>query len=323
MTAEPLACPRCASPVEAEDLRCPICSQTCPATQPADAPETRVEVLRCDGCGAAVAYDARTRSPRCAFCGSTVHLEAPEDPLEQTEDLLPFTVTPASATEAFRRWLGSLGFFRPSDLRSASQLESIRPLWWVAWVVDGEADVSWSADSDHGAHRADWAPQAGRTPMCFDAVVVPATRGLTADETGRLADSYDLSGASTQVDDRPPGAVTEHFDVQRSFARRHVLDAVDGLASGRILEGHVPGRRFRNLHTSMLLRRLATRRVAFPSYVLAYRYRDRLYRLVLSGQDETCLLGSAPWSIAKILTVVGVGALAGALLLLGILALAA
>jgi hypothetical protein len=322
VTAQPLACPRCDSPVEAEDLRCPICSQACPATRPADAPETRVEVLRCDGCGAAVAYDARSRSPRCAFCGSAVRLEAPEDPLEQTEALLPFTVTPAFATEAFRRWIGSLGFFRPSDLRSASQLESIRPLWWVAWVVDGEAEVSWTADSDHGAPRADWAPHAGRTTMRFDAVVVPATRGLSPDEAGRLAGSYDLSGAMPEIDAPPPGAVTEHFDVQRSFARRHVLDAIDGLASRRVQADHVPGRRFRNLHTSMLLRRLATRRVALPAYVLAYRYRDRLYRLVLSGQDGTCLLGSAPWSIAKIVTVVGLGVAAAAILLLGILALA-
>jgi len=43
-----------------------------------------------------------------------------------------------------------------------------------------------------------------------------------------------------------------------------------------------------------------TRRYAFPSYVLAYRYRGKLYRIVISGQDSTRILGTAPYAVAKI-----------------------
>jgi hypothetical protein len=55
---------------------------------------------------------------------------------------------------------------------------------------------------------------------------------------------------------------------------------------------------------------LETRRCAFPSYVLAYRYRGRLYRVVISGQDAARLLGSAPVSVAKILGLIFGGLLA-------------
>ncbi|MBW2465201.1 MAG: hypothetical protein JRH11_26365 [Deltaproteobacteria bacterium] len=51
---------------------------------------------------------------------------------------------------------------------------------------------------------------------------------------------------------------------------------------------------------------------------MAYRYRGQAYRVVLSGQDPTHLIGSAPYSWFKILGVI----LAG-LALVALIALAA
>ena len=82
----------------------------------------------------------------------------------------------------------------------------------------------------------------------------------------------------------------------------------------------MPSRRVRNLQISTVLRGLEARRVTFPAWVLAYRYKDRLYRTVLSGQDAACLKGEAPYSTLKI-TAVAAGILATVLFLslLGIL----
>ncbi len=67
-----------------------------------------------------------------------------------------------------------------------------------------------------------------------------------------------------------------------------------------------------------LLHALTTRRLALPVYVLAYRYRDKLYRAVISGQRARVAHGSAPYSIAKIATTVAltIGALGGIVWLL-------
>jgi DNA-directed RNA polymerase subunit RPC12/RpoP len=75
-------CGRCDSPVEQDDLRCPICSQATPDTARADRSEAKVEVLRCNGCGAAVSYSVKARAPKCAFCGSVMHLDTMSDPME-------------------------------------------------------------------------------------------------------------------------------------------------------------------------------------------------------------------------------------------------
>jgi hypothetical protein len=246
-------------------------------------------------------------------------VEVPEDPIEQTELFLPFTVDRDRAVAAYRSWLAGLGWFRPSNLGSSSALESIQPLWWVGWVFSAEATVSWAADSDAGSRRADWAPHAGRTRLDYRDIAVSASRGLNLDETSRLAPSYDLETATGEPDGGGARAAIEQFEVPRSSARARVMKVIEEIAARRLLEGHVPGRRFRNLHTAVLLRRLVRKRYAFPSYVLAYRFRGRAYRVVISGQDESCLIGTAPYSVGKILAVV-FGGLAALLTLVGLIA---
>jgi len=55
---------------------------------------------------------------------------------------------------------------------------------------------------------------------------------------------------------------------------------------------------------AVLLQQLETRRLALPSYVLAYRYRRSLYRAIVHGQDARCVFGKAPLSIGKIALVI-------------------
>jgi len=321
MTSQDLLCGRCESPVETDDLRCPVCRHATPAVARPDGAEPSVEILRCDGCGAAVSYDVRARAPKCAFCGSKTRIEVPEDPIEQTEFFLPFTIGRATAESAYRRWLGGLGWFRPRDLVAASSLESVKPLWWVGWVFDSNATVSWTADSNAGTRRAEWAPHAGETGIEYRNVVVSASRGLTFEETDHLVSSYDIDSACREPEGGGDTAVIERFDVQRSSARQQVMAMIERVAEHRLKEGHIPGSRFRNLHVSVLLRRLVRRRFAFPSYVLAYRYKGKLYRIVLSGQDDARILGTAPYSTARILLAVFGGLLAVATLLTAIVAL--
>ncbi len=316
MTDAVLRCERCDSRLEPGDLRCPICNLTCPETRPEDRAETAVDVLRCNGCGAAMTYDVRERAAACAFCGSVLEVEHPDDPLEAADRLVPFTVDRPRAEAAFRTWLGGLGWFRPGDLASGARLEALQPLRWVAWMFDARATVSWAADSDRDARRADWAPHAGVAELEFDDVVVPATRGLTDAEAAFLIPSYDLSWPPTRAD-TVEHAEVERFDVPRSTARRRLVAAVEELARTRLREGHVPGRRIRNLATATVLRGLEAHRVALPAWVLAYRYRGRLFRTVLSGQDPSRLLGSAPYSTARILAAVA----AGVIVVLALLAL--
>jgi hypothetical protein len=278
--------------------------------------QVEARVLRCGSCGAAVRYDIEARAPRCAFCGSVMHVEGVADPMEQTEWYLSFAVPPDAAREALRGWMRGLGFFRPSDLVAESTVEKLEPLYWVGWSFDGTARVSWTADSNSGSGRSDWAPHAGQLEVAFERVLVSASRGLSADETRALTPSYDLT-RSAREPYGPEGMMLEQFDVQRSSARERIVDAAEHAALERVQGGAIPGSRFRNVRVAALLASLRTHRCAFPAYVLAYRYKGELYRAVVSGQNAACITGTAPYSVWKIAaTVTGIAAVLAAVVAL-------
>jgi hypothetical protein len=287
-------------------LRCAICGQAAPGLVKA-AQQALARILRCERCGAAVAYSAEAHGARCAFCASVMRIEEPVDPVESAEWLLPFIVDEAAARAALRGWLGTLGFFRPSDLARGASVDAFRPLHWAAWIFDAHALVSFTADSDAGAGRSAWAPHSGQVPMQFASVLVPASRGLSHAECRRLAPQFRLETAARA--DGAAGtaaAVTlERFDVQRSAARGIIADAIQATAAARVVqERRVLGTHFRNVRVAVLLEALTTRRVCLPTYVLAYRYGGKPYRAIVHGQDARVVFGDAPYSVAKILLVV-------------------
>ncbi|AEI63820.1 hypothetical protein [Corallococcus macrosporus] len=307
-------CQRCDCALEAEDLRCPICGLTAPPPPRAAVERERARVVRCERCGAAVEYSVEAKAPRCDYCGCVTHVETTADPVEQAQHWMPFTVDPEAARGALMGFLRRGGFFRPSGLAREASLESLRPVWWPAWMFDAGVDVSWTADSDAGSRRSDWAPHAGRKQFDFKGIPVPASRGLTVKECEALAPHYQQR-SMLDTPHGPEGAHVERFEATRSGARRSVLAAVERLARERLQEGVIPGRRFRNVHVAVALSSLRTRRLALPVYVLAYRYKDRPYRVLVHGQDTDVVLGEAPISAWRVAAVI----LAALLVLVGLL----
>ena len=116
-----IRCERCESPLEVGDLRCAICGNAAPIDTKS-VEEVVVKIHRCAGCGAGITYDAESQSPHCGFCDSELEIEEILDPVEQTGHHLPFTVDVDAARDSMRTWLGTLGFFRPSDLRTGARL---------------------------------------------------------------------------------------------------------------------------------------------------------------------------------------------------------
>lgn len=297
-------CGRCAGQLEEGDLRCAICALPVPQHAPTER-QTRAQILRCSECNAGVAFVPDAQAPRCGFCGATMKIEQPTDPVEAAELRIPFVVGRAEAEAGLRGWLGRRGFFAPKALSNEAVLESLTPLCWAGWLVHARAQVAWTADSDADAHRSAWAPHAGQVPMTFDGIMVPASRGLTHVECSILAPYYDFARA-VPVGSTIPGeepAMIESFEAQRSAARHIVSRAIEATAKTKV-EPHIPGRRFRNINVACLLEQQTTRRVALPAWVLAYRYRGNPYRAIVHGQRPEVVFGDSPKDWKKVLLVV-------------------
>ena len=255
-----MSCTRCESPLEEGDLRCAICALPVPVTPRTHEGTVRAQVLRCSECHAAVAFSAEAQAPHCAFCGATMAIEQPVDPIEVAELRVPFAVSREAAEQSLRGWLGRRGWFAPKTLRDEAVVETLQPLCWAAWIVDAKAQVAWTADSDHNSHRSAWAPHAGQVALSFESICVPASRGLDHGECSALVPFYDLRRAvpvASTIEGEAP-AMIESFDAQRSAARTIVQRGIEAVARTRV-EPYIPGRRFRNVHVACLLERQTTR----------------------------------------------------------------
>lgn len=313
-------CTRCESPLEEGDLRCSVCALSVPI-QVAPVEKARSQILRCTECGAAIGFDANKQAPACGFCGAVMKVEQPIDPIEAATRRLPFMVDHAQASASLRAWLGKRGWFAPKTLKDEAVLETLHPLFWAAWIVDAQAAVSWTADSNEGARRSAWAPHAGQVSLTFDNIVVPASRGLRFDECAKLVGSYDLASV-VPIDAPKRGvdeeAVVESFDAQRSAARQQVNAGIEATAKNRV-QRVIPGTRFRNVHVSCLLERQTTDRVALPAWVLAYRYRGSPYRAIVHGQNPAVVFGASPTDWTKV-TLLVLAILAGVAALVAVIA---
>lgn len=292
-------CERCHSALEAEDFRCPVCALPKAPGPSALAERPRAKLVRCNSCGAAIAYSVEVQAPRCAYCASEMHLETQEDPIDQAKRFVPFAVNPEQARQALAAFLSNSGFFRPPDLATRASVDSLKPLWWPGWEFDVAVEVSWAADTDAGARRSDWAPHSGEAKFVLRNVLVSASRGLTEKETNQLAPSYDIAQA-LPAPQGPEEAQVELFDLTRSGARKQILAAVENLAREHIAKHELPGRRHRNLNVAVVLSGLETTNFALPAYVLAYRYGKKLYRVVVHGQNPACVLGEKPISKLRV-----------------------
>ena len=293
-------CERCATPLEDGDLRCAVCALVVRHTAPV-AEVARASILRCTWCGAATAFDPAHQAPACAFCRSVMEVEQPVDPVEEARAVVPFTVERSLAHTALRTWLDGRGWFAPRTLRDEAVLETVTPICWAAWIANARAQVAWTADSNHGAERSAWAPHAGVTHLSFDRIVVPASRGLDESECEQLAPFYDLAAAVP----RDGATAVESFDLQRSSARARVQAAIEDRARTAV-EAEIPGHRYRNVRVACLIENLTTERVALPAWVLAYRFRGRLYRALVHGQRAEIVAGRSPLDWTKIGVIIAV-----------------
>lgn len=312
-------CEVCRALLDEEDLFCANCGREAPHQAPEQADRT-VETTHnfaCGGCGASMSYDADAQTLRCPFCGSERLEKQADAKTLAPRRVAPFVVSQSQAQAVLRKALGS-GFWRPSDLSQAAVVTKMSAVYVPYWVFRANTHTYWTADSSHtpmGA-RGDWYPLTGEHRASYQGILVGASGALTANETAAIC-PFDLATATPPEEIDLSGAIVEQFRVQRKYARvqaRSGLEEMERQACTR----YVPGRA-RNVQVNLRLEGLSSEPMLLPVWVMAYRYKGKLYRFLLNGQSGKAH-GEAPFSWAKLLMVLGIAAavVIGVLLLIGL-----
>jgi hypothetical protein len=299
-------CPVCHALLDEEDLFCANCGTESPygveRKNPAAGSALSTHNFECAGCGASMSYDASAQTLRCPFCGSEKLTAQRDTKVLAAQKVVPFAIEQPEALAILHKWMGS-SFWRPSDLVQRAIVEKLTPVYVPYWVFSAKTFTYWTADSSQtpAGARASWFPLSGQHHGEYRGVLIGASGALTPAETGAIC-PFDLgAGVAPQKIDLD-NAVVEQFRVQRKYARPLAQQGLENLESQACCQ-YVPGR-CRNMHANVRVEDLAAEPVLLPVWIMAYRYRDQVYRFVANGQTGHCA-GTAPRSWQKIAVAVG------------------
>jgi hypothetical protein len=292
-------CSVCGGLLDEEDLFCANCGTEAPhhERQAQRQATTFRHNFECRGCGASMSWDASARALRCPFCGSTDLDEQKDAKALAPNRVVPFTFDRGRAQTILRQWLGQ-GFWRPGDLAATASIDEMRPVYVPYWVFDATTHTYWTADSSStppGA-RGNWYPLTGEHHGHYAGVLIGASSSLTPNETTSLC-PFDLSQGRRPDDVDLENAIVEQFRVQRKYARPLARQGLEELERQACAQ-YVPGSN-RNLKVNVRLENLTSEPVLVPVWIMAYRYRESVYRFLINGQTGQAW-GQAPLSWIKV-----------------------
>lgn len=279
--------------------------------------------VECNACGATVRLAAEERATRCTYCASPMVVTKPPNPeLIQPESLLPLAISQPRATSKFDDWLRGL-WFRPSNLAEMARVEGVHGIYLPYWTFDAEVDSEWKGERGEYYYTTEryteveadgrevsktrevrqtrWRSARGRRSDRFDDVLVCASRGVREDLASQLC-TFDTK----KLVPYSPGylcgwrAEAYAFDLPAAWEKGK---AVIEQTQAERCKGDVGGDEQRIEEVRNTFRRETFKHVLLPLFVLAYRYRDRPYQVLVNGQTGE-VVGKAPLSLWKVMLVV-------------------
>lgn len=311
MTAETHArCGVCKCFLDEEDLFCANCGTENSLADHRDQKLKHVAShhgFGCTACGASMNYDASAKALRCPFCGST-KMEKREGARTVTpERVVPFQIDEPNARRILKEWLGS-GFWRPADAARGSTIGEMVAVYVPYWMFRATTDTFWTADSSPAPRgsQGEWYPVSGSNQSKYSGILIGGSSILTPEETNSIAPFNADSGVAPGESDLL-NTTSEDFRVPRKLARPIARAAVERFERNACAK-KVPNRS-RNLRVNVRLSDVRGLPVLLPVWVLAYRYKEKVHRVLINGQTGK-IAGTAPFSYGKLtfilLVVIGV-----------------
>ncbi|MEL7472511.1 MAG: zinc ribbon domain-containing protein [Planctomycetota bacterium] len=274
-------------------------------------------VVRCDNCGATVSLDTTATADACTYCGSSRVLEQDANRNAiRPESLIPLDVCRDRVEQKFRKWLGGL-WFRPNALKNIERFDAMG-VYVPFWTFDCEVHSEWSADAGYyyyvtqtyttmvngrpqvrtrQVRKVRWVPKWGSRDDAYDDIHVPASQGVPQ----HLIMELGVFDTRELVPYRPEylaGWRAEEYQLDLETGWTHAEASVVESQRQRC-SGDVPGDTQRHLRVRNEISDVHWKHVLLPLWVLQYRFKDRIYAVLVHGQTGK-VVGEAPYSWLKI-----------------------
>ena len=302
--AQTFTCPQCGGRLRFDphnqDLRCDNCGfKRGVESTPAPGPEMVVDfslptrqgqtwavaerLFTCQQCGGHTVLSPGQTSNTCPFCGSAALVAAADDAdLIAPHALIPMKQTAVEIAERVLTWLGR-DFFAPDDLAKLARNNRLYPVYVPFWRFSLTATLIWRAQTSSGRDKR-WKWEDGETTFFFDDFLQPGARALPSNVLSAIG-PFDLKGLVRFQPEFLAGWPAGSYDVPLAQASLDTRTAVVRDASKQLWSKALPGA---HIATLQVLRPEYSSQtfqlVLLPVWVGAYKYRDKIYRVLVNGQ---------------------------------------
>lgn len=330
-------CPNCGATVvydpETLSMSCPFCGYSRQLPKPEDNGQDVEELdfssaknresldwgkakksLVCKNCGAETIMDSADTAQCCPYCGSTQVMPVDDDDsVVAPGGVVPFEITKEKAAQLFKSWMKGK-FFAPNEAKKSCEAKNFSGVYLPYWTYDSqttspyEIKLGFNHKDAKGNTYTTYRTYYGIYERFIDDEVVYASK-KTNNPYIKSASKFDFSKLRKYSPEFIAGFLAERYTVG--------LDEGWNIAKGQIkdtLENEISSMEKKKRKADSVSKltfntsyaKVTYKYILAPIWIANFKFKDKLYNIVVNGQNGQ-IRGEAPVSPIKvILTILAV-----------------
>jgi predicted RNA-binding Zn-ribbon protein involved in translation (DUF1610 family) len=284
------------------------------------------KILHCRSCGASLSLSESALTSTCPFCASLeVYLQQGEEDFIRPKYLVPFKVLNENIRSIARDWLGK-GWFHPAELASSAVIDKFIGLYLPFWTFSAKINSSWKAEVgyEHTSRYYDhhsgqwrsrveikWRWESGNVGLEISDLLVGGSTQIS-EVIARRIYPFNLNDLVEFNPDYLAGWQAQAYNVTLIDAwnsgKEQMREKAKNACRSDIHSSHV-----RNMSVAADLQDEAWRNILLPIYLASYKFKDKLFQVMINGQSGT-ISGQKPVEWTKIWLAIAACLLPGAFL---------
>lgn len=269
--------------------------------------DIRLKGYTCSNCAAEVVTTDTTMATFCYYCHSPVVLTDRASGEFKPDLIIPFKMDKENATEKFLRWAGNKRYV-PSDFTSKSHLEKITGMYLPYWSVD----VTFDADI-YGVGTRTRTTRSGNTEITHNDKYEIQKKGLIefhdvnepaySKVNRQILDSispYDMTEAENFSFYYLNGFFSEIYDIEQEKVKANIDRRVEEYKEYTVRDLFSGYSKYDINKKNIELRDKVWSYALFPTWMLTYNYKDKIYVYTMNGQTGEAF-GELPFDNGKLL----------------------
>jgi hypothetical protein len=281
--------------------------------------------VRCDACGGTVVFYGSLTSSECPYCASPIQLANVHEAKHRipVDGVLPFQVPEETARKNLVEWVRSR-WFAPNDYSQRGVQGKFNGIYLPYWTFDaltanryrGERGEHYYVTTGSGKNRRQqrrtrWYHASGAFERFFDDVLVLTTRGMNRELVLGL-EPWPLARCAAFNPQMMAGYLARTYEIALQDGFQDAKARIDEAIEAEVRE-RIGGDDQRVHDIDTLYQAITFKHLMLPVWLLAYRYHDKLYQVMINGATGE-VQGERPYSWVKITLAVLAGAILAAIL---------